>query len=182
MLQSFLKMTLVSACLFCGAPASAEIIPGSGFYFGAWKGFAVRDESRNLILCQVSSGEETGETVDFSLWSDNRLAIVLSPKGAQYTRGQTFNTTFKTDVSKPIAVPAQVLNETSVTVTFTDIEWTIAYLKDAGSLEMSGIGAKRPFPIIGADEALALAVACLEKYAAPDANSGAGSGSDGRAP
>ncbi|WP_309665024.1 hypothetical protein [Tabrizicola sp.] len=158
---------LVAASLLCATSASAEMIEGSAFYAGLWKGLGVRDAERNLVMCQVSLSGVQGERIDFSLWSNNRFAILMAPVGVQFQGGQQYDVSIWTNVETAIAVPAVAMGETILIVEFTDIDWAVDYLEDSQILTVTGEGFQQSFSIASANQALAGAKSCLEAYAAP---------------
>lgn len=115
----------VLASLVSAGTMRAETIAGSAFQVGLWNGIGTRDPARGLVMCQVSLLGARGERIDVSLWSDNRLAILMAPTGAGFQDAQQYDLSIWTDNQAAIAVPAVAMGEKILIVEFTDIDEAI---------------------------------------------------------
>ena len=157
----------LAASLVAMAPAQSETIPGSEFYVGTWKGIATRDPDRGLVMCQVSLSGAEGERIDLSLWSDNRLAILMAPVGVRFQPGQPYDLSLWTDNNAPVAVSAQVLGEGVLVAELTDINQAVGFLTGRQTLTATAEEFHQVFQIKGVDAAIQQAQDCLQTHTKP---------------
>ncbi len=158
---------VIAASLLCLAPVRAETIPGSEFFAGSWKGIGVRDPGRGLVMCQVSLSGAQGERIDVSLWSDNRLAILMAPVGVRFQPGQPYDLSIQTDNNAPVAVSAQVLDDDVLVVEISDINQAIGFLTGSQTLTATADEFQQTFQIPGVDAAIQQAQDCLQTHTKP---------------
>ena len=158
---------VLAASLATIAPVQAETIPGSEFYSGPWKGIAVRDPDRGLVMCQVSLSGAQGERIDLSLWSDNRLAILMAPVAVRFQPGQPYDLSLWTDSNAPVAVSAQALGEGVLVVELTDIDKATGFLQGSQTLTATAEEFQQTFQIPGVDAAIQGAQDCLQTHTKP---------------
>ncbi|TAG32007.1 MAG: hypothetical protein EAZ40_00010 [Rhodobacterales bacterium] len=166
MLRTLLA-TLIPVGLLALAPARAETIAGSEFYAGVWKGIGVQDPGRGLVMCQISLSGAEGERIDFGLWSDNRLAILMAPVGVRFQPGQPYDLSIWTDNNAPIAVKAQVLDEAVLLVEISDIPQALGFLTGSQTLTARAEAFQQTFQIPGVDAAIQQAQNCLQTHSKP---------------
>jgi len=159
----------LAASLLAMAPAQSEIIPGSEFYAGTWKGIATRDPDRGLVMCQVSLSGAQGERLDLSLWSDNRLAILMAPVGVRFQPGQPYDLSLWTDNNAPVAVSAQGLEDDVLVVEISDINRAVGFLTGSQTLTATAEDFQQVFQIPGVDAAIQQAQDCLQTHTKPKA-------------
>jgi hypothetical protein len=177
MLRTLLA-AFITASLLSLAPARAETIAGSDFNVGTWKGIGIRDPERGLVMCQVSLSGAQGERIDFSLWSDNRLAILMAPVGVRFQGDQQYDVSIWTDSNAPLAVSAQALGEGVLLVELTDIDKAAGFLQGSQTLTATAEEFHQVFQIAGVDAALQGARSCLQTHTRPPAPTAAKDGDE----
>jgi hypothetical protein len=147
--------------------ATNELIEGSQFSAGIWRGFAMRKASDNGVACHVSLRGAFEEQINFILGSDNRFLIVMALPEARLQKGQVYDVSVKTNVEAAIAVPATAFDAKTLAVVLTDIGWAVSYLQDSQALTVTGENFQQLFSIANANLALDAAKTCLATHA-PD--------------
>lgn len=141
-----------------------------------WWGGATALPDGRFDYCSVSIGFDGATTLSYILRSDDAFVVIASIEGANLPTGEVIEVTLMGETFGPDRVRARVVNPTTVAIPMPGIENIAAIVRQNSriSLEVPG---RQPdvFHTPDAVAALEAAMACFEKYSAPDAGSGAGS-------
>jgi hypothetical protein len=150
-------------------------IEGSRFTISDnWWGGATALQNGQFDYCGVSIGFSGTTTLSYILRSDDMFVMIASLDGASFPTGEVIEAILMGETFGPDKVRARVVNPTTISIPMPGIKDIAGIIRQNGRISIEVVG-RQPdvFRTPDADAALDAAMACFDKYSAPDVGSGA---------
>lgn len=172
-----MSASLLASMYILAAPVLAQEkeIEGSRFTVaGQWWGGATAHPDGRFDYCGVSIGFGGATKLSYVLRSDDAFVVIASIDGATFPAGEVIEAILMGETFGPDKVRARVVDPTTIAIPMPGIEGIAAIIRQNGRISIEVAG-RQPdvFHTSDADAAVDAAMACFDRYSAPDAGSGA---------